>query len=176
MLFRSMLLLIVYVDDLVITGSNSSLIDKIKRSLLKEFDMKDLGQLHYCLGIEVWRNENSLFLTQAKYVKELLEKSEMMDSKPLPTPMEVNEKLTTNEHGKKVDGTIYRQLVGSLIYATITRPDLSFSITVLSQYMADPKESHLKAAKRVLRYLKGTFNYGIEYVSACDLTLHGYCD
>ena len=70
---EDMLLLIVYVDDLVITGSNSSLIDKIKRSLSKKFDMKDLGQLHYCLGIEVWRNENSMFLTQVNYVKELLE-------------------------------------------------------------------------------------------------------
>ena len=75
-----------------------------------------------------------------------------------------------------MDGTRYRKLVGRLIYATITRPDISYAVSALSQYMADPKESHVKAAKQLLRYMKGTHNYGLKFVASCDLLLAGYCD
>eukprot|EP01018_Ginkgo_biloba_P015018 Gb_14660 [translate_table: standard] len=137
-----LVILVVYADDLVITGNSLKLIDEVKGDLGKAFEMTDLGLLHYCLGIEVWKDKVGIFISQTKHAKELLKKFRMEDCKPADTPMETGLKLTANEESKKVDETLYRQLVGTLIYLTYTRPDISFVVNFISRFMTAPKVSH----------------------------------
>jgi len=165
-----------YVDDLIITGSASHLIEDIKIQLAQMFDMKDLGEIHYCLGLEIWREGGKTMITQSKYTREILERFNMSDSKAVSTPLQQNIQLSSVDETKEANGTLYRQLVGSLNYLTTTRPDIAYSVSILSQFMAKPLESHWIAAKKVLRYLKGTVNFGIMYTDDCDVELTGYSD
>jgi hypothetical protein len=169
-------LISLYVDDLIITGNASQLIDEIKRQLSQVFEMKDLGELHYCLGLEIWREVGQTLVTQRKYTRELLKRFNMSQCKEISTPLEQNAHLHSDDGTKEVNGTLYRQLVGSLNYLTTTRPDIAYSVSILSQFMAKPHESHWLATKRVLRYLKGTANFGIKYTNEFDVKLTGYSD
>eukprot|EP00253_Pinus_taeda_P013227 PITA_13227 len=170
------LLVVVYVDDLIITGSSANLIHGIKQDLCRTFDMTDLGLLHYCLGVEVWQTENHIFLSQSKYAKNLVDRFRMQDCKPTTTPMEPGLKLSAQSSSLPVDETLFRQLVGSLIYLTATRPDISFAVSYISRFMAAPKTDHWIAAKRVLRYVRGTSDYGLLYSRSSDPILSGYID
>jgi hypothetical protein len=170
------ILISLYVDDMIITGNADDLIRGIKRLMAQVFEMKDLGSLHYCLGLEVFRDTGQTFLTQGKYARNLLEKFGMDQCRSAATPLQQNLKLSSDDGTKEVDATMYRQLVGSLIYLTTTRPDLAYSVSVLSQFMSKPLESHWVAAKSVLRYLCGTVNYGILYTDVSDVTLAGFSD
>ncbi|KAL0533972.1 hypothetical protein IC582_028248 [Cucumis melo] len=118
--------------------------------------MKELGELKYFLGLEMEYSERGLFLGQQKYVKDLLQKYGMSDCKPISTPMEVNKKFCMHKGKDLIDLIMYRQLVGSLIYPTLTRPDISYSVRVVSRYMQKPKKPHLEAVRRILRYLRRT--------------------
>jgi len=169
-------LISLYVDDLIITGSAHKLIEEIKVQLSQVFEMKDLGELHYCLGIEVWREPGKTLITQSKYTKEILKKFNMTACKAMSTPLEQNAKLYREDGSKEADGTLYRQLVGSLNYLTTTRPDIAYSVSILSQFMAKPSGNHWNAAKKVLRYLKGTVNLGIMYTDESDVVLTGFSD
>ena len=143
-------LISLYVDDLIITGSAHKLIEEIKVQLSQVFEMKDLGEVHYCLGIEVWRETGKTLITQSKYTKEILKKFNMTDCKAMSTPLEQNAKLYKEDGSKEADGTLYRQLVGSLNYLTTTRPDIAYAVSILSQFMAKPSGNHSNAAKKVL--------------------------
>ncbi|XP_060675580.1 secreted RxLR effector protein 161-like [Ziziphus jujuba] len=138
--------------------------------------MKELGELKHFLGLEVDRTEKGLFLGQQKYAKNLLQKFGMLDCKPISTPMEVNAKLSAYEGKDLEDATMYQQLVGSLIYLTLTRPDISFVVGVVSRYMQSPKKPHLEAVRRILRYVKGTINLGLLYKRGEECKLVGYYD
>lgn len=173
---RQIILISLYVDDMIITGNANSLIKEIKQQMSQEFEMKDLGDLHYCLELEVWKDSGQTFLTQGKYARNLLERFRMEQCKTAATPLQQNLKLSSDDGTKQVDATLYRQLVGSLIYLTTTWPDLAYSVSVLSQFMSRPLDSHWNAAKCVLRYLSGTCNYGILYTDSSDVTLAGYSD
>eukprot|EP00253_Pinus_taeda_P014191 PITA_14191 len=116
--------------------------------------MKDLGEMHYCLGLEVWRDSSQTFLSQGKYAKSLLTKFKMEECKATFVPLQQNNKLQVNDGSKYADATLYKQLVGSIIYLTTTRPNLAYAVSVLSQFMTQPHENHWLAAKGVLRYLK----------------------
>jgi hypothetical protein len=144
--------------------------------LSQVFEMKDLGELHYCLGLEVWINAGQTFVCQSKYVKEVLKRFKMDQCKYSIFPMQQNVKLSCEDGSKEVNGTMYRQMVGSLNYLTSTRPDIGYSVSVLSQFMVKPQESHWNEAKAVLRYLKGTLDYGIKYTNAFDVELISYSD
>eukprot|EP00253_Pinus_taeda_P032914 PITA_32914 len=157
-------------------GSAHKLIEEIKVQLSQDFEMKDLGEMHYCLGIEVWREPGKSLISQSKYTKEILKKFNMTDCKAMSTPLEQNAKLYKEDGSKEADGTLYRQLVGSLNYLTTTRPDIAYSVSILSQFMAKPSGNHWNAAKKVLRYLKGTVNLGIMYIDESDVVLTGFCD
>eukprot|EP00253_Pinus_taeda_P036566 PITA_36566 len=113
---------------MIITGNADSLIKEIKQQMSQEFEMKDLGDLHYCLGLEVWKDSGQTFLTQGKYARNLLERFRMEQCKTTATPLQQNLKLSSDDGTKQVDATLYRQLVGSLIYLTTTRPDLAYSV------------------------------------------------
>ena len=136
--------------------------------------MTDLGLLHYYLGIEVDQNPKYIFISQKKYIDDLLNKFRMLDCNSVSTPMEQNQKLVSHEGSAFEDPTKYRQLVESLIYLTNTRPGISFAVGILSRFMHQPCEGHWIAAKRVLKYLKGTQSFGIKYSKVSNFHLIGY--
>jgi hypothetical protein len=138
--------------------------------------MKYLGELHYCLGLEIWREVGQTLVTRRKYTRDLLKMFNMSQCKEISTPLKHNAKHHSDDGKKDVDGTLYRQLVGSLNYLATTRPDIAYSMIILSQFMSNPNESHWSATKRVFRYLKGTTNFGIKYTNKFDVKLIGYSD
>nr|MDZ8005347.1 hypothetical protein [Nostoc sp. DedSLP05] len=126
--------------------------------------------------IEVWQQSGGIFISQSKYTHSILERFHMLDCKSSSTPMEPRMQLGHNDDEEKVDPTLYRQLVGSLIYLTSTRLDISYSVGVTSRFMHDPRKSHWVAAKRILRYLKGTPHHGLSYTTDSDFSLTGFSD
>jgi hypothetical protein len=170
-------ILIMYVDDLFLTGYEG-LISWCKRDLTSEFEMKDLGLMHYFLGLEVWKRQGEIFLAQGKYTVDVLKRFGMMDCKSMSTPMVTNlRKLHDSDTGSDlVDPTMYRQLIGSLMYMIHTRPDICYAVIAMSQFMTEPRQRHWVAEKHILRYLRGTITYGLRYTSSGGLFLHGYAD
>jgi hypothetical protein len=157
------LILGVYVDDLVITGSNKQEIVKFKDEMKKLFKMSDLGLLHYYLGIEVRKQQSGFALNQCSYAKKILEKAGMWGCNPCKTPMEPKIKLSKENGSPLVDATFYRSVVGSLRYLVNTRPDLAFPIGYASRFMQEPHADHLAAIKHILRYMVGTCDWGLSY-------------
>ena len=145
-----------YVDDLIYFGSNHHLLADFKHSMMRNFEMTDLGIMKYFLGMQVKQGRGEIFISQEKYAADILKKFYMKDCKAVSTPMALNEKLNSNDGAKKVDENQYRSLVGSLIYLTHTRPDITQAVSMLSRFMHSPSVLHYAAAKRVLRYLKGS--------------------
>lgn len=146
--------LLLYVDDIFLTGSNTRGIDMLISSLASQFDMKDLGPLHFFLGMEVSRSSNELVLTQTKYALELLHRTNMLAAKPLSTPAPFGFKLYQFDGDPLSDATTYRSIVGALQYLTMTRPDLSYAVNQVCQFMHAPTTTYFEAVKRILRYLK----------------------
>ena len=169
-------IVLVYVDDLIITGDDEKEISQTKVNLSVRFLMKDLGELKHFLGLEVEHTEDGLFLYQQRYAQDLLEKYGMLDCKPISTPIEPNVKLRSLEGQELADSTMYRQLVGSLIYLTLTRPDIAFAVNTASRFMEKPRKPHLDAVRRILRYVKGTIDYGLMYKKNAICEVAGYCD
>jgi hypothetical protein len=168
-------ILLLYVDDLFLTGEEK-LIAEYKQRLAAEFEMKDLGLMHYFLGLEVWQSPGRIFLNQGKYTVEILKRFDMLECKSMNTPMEAKLKLLVDTSSDLIDATLYRQIIGSLMYLTNTRPDICFAVNTLSQFLVEPRRVHLVAAKHVMRYLKGTLDYGLSYDGDHDFTLIGYTD
>uniref|UniRef100_A0A2N9I9N7 CCHC-type domain-containing protein n=1 Tax=Fagus sylvatica TaxID=28930 RepID=A0A2N9I9N7_FAGSY len=176
--FRSsshIILLLVYVDDIIVTSNHSSSLSTLITKLSSEFSMKDLGPLHYFLGIQVSHFSDGIFLSQQKYAREILAKASMTDCKPIGTPLAQKHRLQL-EGGPLVDATNYRSIVGALQYLTLTRPDLTHAVNLVCQFMHQPGSSHFQAVKRILRYLQGTLAYGIRILSHSSLTLYGFSD
>ncbi|KAL0561666.1 hypothetical protein IC582_002106 [Cucumis melo] len=165
-----------YVDDLIFTGNCASMVEDLKNEMTQEFEMTDIGLMSYYLGIEVKQSEEGIFIFQERYTREILEKFNMMSSKPIATPIEIETKLSKHEEGDDVDSSYFKSLVGSLRYLTCTRPDILFSVGLVSRFMESPTTTHLKVAKRIIRYLKGTLDYGLFYSSSKEFNLEGYCD
>lgn len=168
--------LIIYVDDIVITGDDSDEIQRLKKSLFTEFEMKDLGNLKYFLGIEVLRSQKGIFISQRKYILDLLAETGMLDCKPAETPIVVNHGLQIVEGAKTVDRERYQRLVGKMIYLSHTRPDVAYAMGILSQFMHCPQEDHISAAYRILRYLKGTSRRGVLFQNHGHLEIKAYTD
>lgn len=141
-------IILLYVDDLLLTG-NGEIIQECKKTLAAEFDMKDLGLMHYYLGLEVWQEPNEIFLGQGKYVIELLKRFDMMECKPMTTPMITNLKMLRNSESSPVDPTKYSQLIGSLMYLVNTRLDICFAVNVLSQFQMETRHDHSIDAKHI---------------------------
>ncbi|GKV08818.1 hypothetical protein SLEP1_g20394 [Rubroshorea leprosula] len=162
---ESQLILSLYVDDLLLTGNDLKLLEQFKKVMMQEFAMTDLGETKYFLGLEVQQLSKGIFICQRKYALDILKKFEMENSKPVATPLVQNEKLSKDDQETKVDSSYYRSLIGSLLYLTATRPDLMFAASYLSRFMSAPSKLHLVAAKRVLRYIKGTYELGLWFDS-----------
>jgi hypothetical protein len=132
--------------------------------------------MHYFLGIEVWQSPEKIFINQGKYVIEILERFDMLECKSMTTPMETNLNLLVDTSSELVDATLYKQIIGSLMYLTNIRPDICFNVNTLSQCLVEPRHVHLVVAKHVMRYLKGTLDYGLCYTEDHDFKLYGYTD
>jgi hypothetical protein len=169
-----LIILVLYVDDVILTGSDSKLLNHVKTSLKKKFEMTDLGFLHYFLGLQFFQTNEGIFLSHSKYACDLLRHFHMDDCKPTPSPFQSGVKISATFTSPKVDATLYRQLVGSLLYLTHTHPDLSFGVGLVARYMKTPHESHWKETKRILRYVHGTIQFGIHYSSGGTPLLVGF--
>jgi hypothetical protein len=169
-------IVLVYVDDLIIMGDNVEEIQRIRNNLSIRFQMKEIGDLKHFLGLEVEHTKEGIFLGQQKYTKYILERYGLLDCKPISTPMDPNVKFKVDDDKNLEDVTMYQKMVGSLIYLTLTRSDIPYSVGVVSRYMRNPKKSHLDAVKHILRYVKGIINFGILYKKIKDCQLVGYCD
>jgi len=174
---KATLILGVYVDDLLITGSETQEIEKFKKQMKNEFEMSDLGLLSYYLGIEVEQHEDFITLKQSGYAKKVLAKFGMDDCNPTKIPMNPGVKLHEDKGGQKVDATEYRSVVGCLRYLLHSRPDLAFSVGIASRFMEKPTVMHLKAVKQIIRYIQGSLNYGLMYTIGSDPeVLKGFSD
>ena len=173
------ILIVVWVDDLIICASDIGLMNLIKQKLNDNFKMKDLGQISYFLGIEFDLSKDTIKMHQTRYAKMILEKYKMIDcnSKKTPCPVGINKELGNNSPLLD-DSTIYREIIGSIMYLmTNTRPDICYIVSFLSQFMVNPTFAHLKLAKHVLRYIKGTLTKGLTFVKSSDgSAIKGYCD
>ncbi|XP_024019780.1 uncharacterized protein LOC112091139 [Morus notabilis] len=156
-------------------GSNDTLIQQIIHKLGCEFSLKDLGALHYFLGIEVKPFASGLFLSQTKYTKDLLSRAHMLESSHQSTPIALKPPNLLDDHNL-VNETEFRSIVGALQYLTFTRPDITHAVNKVCQHFHQPTLANLRAIKRILRYLKGTITYGIRFLSQISLTLNGFCD
>ncbi|XP_065636606.1 uncharacterized mitochondrial protein AtMg00810-like [Quercus suber] len=171
----STILLLLYVDDMIITGDDLSGIQELKDFLCQQFEMKGLGHLSYFLGLEITHSIDGLYITQAKYASDLLSRAGLTDSKTVDTPVELNAHLTPSGGGRN-HCLIHKRLVGSLVYLTVTRPDISYVVHQVSQYLSAPRSSHYVAVLRILRYLKGTLFHGLFYSAQSPLVLRAFSD
>ncbi|CAM8940816.1 unnamed protein product [Rhodiola kirilowii] len=167
--------LLIYVDDIIVIGNNSSLIDGFTRTLHSEFAIKDLGSLSYFLGLEASTTHDGLFLSQLKYARDILTRAQLLDSKPVHTSMVVSQYLTV-DGSPFSDPTLYRSLIGAIQYLTITRPNFAHVVNSVSQFMHAPTIDHFRVVKRILRYVKGTINFGLTFRSTVPADLVAYSD
>jgi len=172
----SFIALLVYVDDIVIASNNVEEVSALTIFLNSVFSLKDLGPLKYFLGLEVAHSAKGIVISQRKYALEVLEDYGVLGAKPVFFPMDPNLKLSRTNGELLSNPSSYRRLVGRLVYLTITRPDLPFSVQILSQFMDSPRKPHMDAAFRVLRYLKSSPGQGIFFASDSDLKLRAFCD
>lgn len=166
----------VYVDDMLITGSNRSEIAALIATLNSRFSLKDLGEVKYFLGIELFRTATGLHLRQQKYISDLLQKTNMSTAKQVSTPMSPTPKLSLKSGTFLENPSEYQATIGSLQYLSFTRPDIAYAVNKLSQYMHCPTDLHWSAAKRILRYLVGSLSHGIHIRRGTPLALHGFSD
>ena len=152
---------LVYVDDIVLTGNCTSFLNNFVTLLSKRFSLKDLGNLHHFLGIEVISTHQGMFLSQHRHISDLLTTFHMDGAKDVVTPLSSTESLTLEDGSSKIDPITYRKIIGSLQYLAFTRLDVCFAVNKLSQYMHAPSTKHMQALKRVMRYLKDTIHYGL---------------
>ncbi|KAG8501432.1 hypothetical protein CXB51_003747 [Gossypium anomalum] len=173
---NQLLYVLVYVDDIIVTGSDSDAINQFVKSLNHQFSLKDLGRLNYFLGIDVTYIPNGLVLNQKKYILDLLKKASMDKSSSSPPPMVSTCRLSAHEGSLVDDESFFRSIVGALQYVVITRPDIAFSVNKVCQFMHRPLDTHFKAVKRILRYLQGTLDYGLHFHRTTKFVLEGYSD
>ncbi|WVZ72411.1 hypothetical protein U9M48_020877 [Paspalum notatum var. saurae] len=170
--------MLIYVDDIIVASSSEAAIKVLLQALKSDFALKDLGDLHYFLGIEVTITKQGIKLSQEKYARDLLKRTGMLMCKGATTPLSVSGKLSAHDGvllGPE-DATRYRSIVGGLQYLTLTRPDLSFSVNKICQFLHSPTTTHWTAAKRVLRYLKHTMTIGLKIVRNPSTVISGFSD
>ncbi|KAM0043888.1 putative RNA-directed DNA polymerase [Helianthus debilis subsp. tardiflorus] len=174
--WEKIIIVSLYVDDLIYAGNDITMCESFKQSIQREFEMTDLGQMRFFLGIEVHQSNLGISLCQSQYAKAVLERFRMWESNSVNNPIVKGTVLTKAGVGEEVDATAYKRLVGSLMYLTVTRPDISYVVGLLSRFMGNPRKEHLLIAKRVLRYIKGTLNYGLQYGKRSVMKLRAYTD
>ncbi|XP_028772189.1 uncharacterized protein LOC114729360 [Neltuma alba] len=171
-----MVFILIYVDDILITGNNPVYLKQFVVRLNSLFSLKDLGPLYFFLGIEIFRDSSGLYLNQGKYTLDILKKLNMLDCAPVPTPMVTGRIFSKTDGDLMKDPSLYRRAIGSLQYLTTTRPDIAYSVNKLSQFLSNPTDIHFQGVKRILRYLKGTYHYGLHIKPFSSLQLTAFTD
>ncbi|GJU70119.1 retrovirus-related pol polyprotein from transposon TNT 1-94, partial [Tanacetum coccineum] len=166
----------IYVDDIIFGSTCQDLCNDFSKIMHDEFEMSMMGELNFFLGLQIKQLEDKIFFNQSKYVKEMLKKFGLEDSKPIKTPMASETKLTRDEDGEPIDDTKYRGMIGSLLYLMASRPDIMFSVCLCARFQEAPKTSHLEAVKRIFRYIKGTSHLGLWYPKGTGVETIVYAD
>jgi hypothetical protein len=166
----------IYVDDIIFGSTNQKSCEEFSRVMTQKFEMSMMGELNYFLGFQVKQLKDGTFLSQTKYTQDLLKRFRMKDAKPAKTPMGTDGHVDLNKGGKFVDQKAYRSMIGSLLYLCASRPDIMPSVCMCARYQSDPRECHLVAVKRILRYLVSTPCFGIWYPKGSTFDLIGYSD
>lgn len=169
-------MLLVCVLDIIVTSNYWEGIERLKRGLMKEFEMKELGRLKYFLGIEVAHSESEIFISQQKYLTNLLMETCKLGSKPAGIPIEFKHKLGDNLEDPMVNKSSYQSLEEKLIYLFHTRPNIASAVSVISQFMHNPKEPYLRAIYKIIQYLKSTPRKGILFKKGKEMRLEAYTD
>jgi hypothetical protein len=166
------LIVCLYVDDMIYTGNLE--LKFFKHAMQSEFEMTDLGIMKYFLGIEVDQSTKGIFVCQKKYAVDIIKRFRMEECNPTETPIPLCTKLSKKDEGPIVDPTLYKILVGSLLYLTTTRPDIMYAASLVSRFMESPKDSHWKMVKQILRYVAGTLNFDLWYTKSNSNQIYGY--
>ncbi|KAI3827838.1 hypothetical protein L1987_01925 [Smallanthus sonchifolius] len=170
------LLVQVYVDNIIFGSTNEGMCREFEKVMKSKFEMRNMGELSFFLGLQVSQRENGIYLHQTKYVQDILSKYKMSDGTTYGTPIPVNHGLHPDRDGKDVDSRLYRGMIGSLMYLTASRPDIMFAVCLCSRFQSQPKESHMIAVKRIFRYLKGKPQLGLWYSKQQSFDFKAYTD
>jgi hypothetical protein len=173
---KDLFVLQIYVDDIIFGSTNQDYCNEFGKMMAKEFEMSMIGELNFFLGLQIKQMKEGTFVSQTKYIKDMLKKFGMKDAKSITTPMDTSGSLDSDKSGNIVDQKLYRSMIGSLLYVTASRPDVMFSVCMYERFQASPRESHLKATKRILRYLKHTRDVRLWYPKGASFELVGYSD
>lgn len=171
-----MIIIEVYADDIIFRSDDDRLSQKFSKDMQKEFEMSLLGELRFSLGLQISQQVNGIFISQSKYIKEMLKRFQMEECKPVSTSMITSWKLSKDDTSLEVDQKLQRSMIGSLLYVTTSRPDVLLAVGLVGRFQAPPRENHLQAVKRIFRYLKGKTNFGLWYPKGRELTLVAYTD
>jgi hypothetical protein len=166
----------IYVDDIIFGSTNKSTCEEFSRIMIQKFGMSMMGELNYFLGFQIKQLREGTFICQTKYIQDVLKKFGMKDGKPIKTPMGTNGHLYLDTGGKSVHQKVYRSMIGSLLYLCASRLDIMLSVCMCARFQADPKEVHLRAVKRIMRYLFYTPKFGLWYPKGSIFDLIGYSD
>jgi hypothetical protein len=166
----------IYVDDIIFGATLDSLAHEFSEEMKLEFKMSMIGELNYFLGLQVKQTSEGILISQSKYAKDLVKRFGLDGKSCARTPMSTSVKISTDLTGKQVNPTLYRSMIWSLFYLTASRLDIAFSVGVCARIQANPKESHLIAVKRIIRYVNDTLLYGIWYSRETSLVVAGYSD
>jgi hypothetical protein len=171
-----MIIVEVYFDDIIFGSSDEKMSKDFARRMQQEFEMSLLGELNFFLGLQIMQSRRGFFIHQSKYVKYMLKRFQLEDCKPVSIPMIVGCKLCKEDESKAIDPKHYRSIIGSLLYVTTYRPDVKQAIGMVARLQETPKESNVQAVKIIFRYLKGTIDIGLWYLSKDSFTLKAYSD
>ncbi|GJV88937.1 retrovirus-related pol polyprotein from transposon TNT 1-94 [Tanacetum coccineum] len=166
----------IYVDDIIFGSTCQETCDDFAKITHDEFEISMMGKLNFFLGLQIKQLEDGIFFNKLKYIKEMLKKFGLEDSKPMKTPISMETKLTKDIEGESVDNTKYRGMIGSLLYLTASRPDIMFSFCLCARFQEDPKTSNLEAVKCIFRYVKGTTHLGLWYLKGSYIETIVYAD
>jgi hypothetical protein len=166
----------IYVDDIIFGSTNKEFYEEFGDMMSWKFKMSMIGELSFFLGLQVKQTKDGTFICQSKYVNDLLKRFDMDNSKSIKTPMAIIAHLDLDEEGKLVDLKLYGSMIDSLLYLTVSRSDIMFSVCMCARFQASPKECHMMAIKRILRYLRQTLNLGLWYPKGAHFILIGYSE
>jgi len=167
---------LVYVDDLIFASNNDETSHEFSQNMSKEFKMSMIGELSHFLGLQISQTRVGLCISQTKYLKDMLKKYGMEDCAPMSTPMTTNCKLSKDDDSPLVDATHYRSIIGALLYLIATRLDIMQAVGMVGRFQSAPKQSHLLVVKIILRYLKGTSDFGLWYPKNSTLNVTAFID
>ncbi|GKA39063.1 retrovirus-related pol polyprotein from transposon TNT 1-94 [Tanacetum coccineum] len=166
----------IYVDDIIFGFTSQNLCDDFAKIKHGEFEMSMMGELNFFLGLQIKQMEDMIFFNQSKYIKEMLKKFGLEDSKPTKTSMPTEIKLTKDDEADSVDSSKYRGMICSLLYLTASRPDIMFSVCLCARFQKNPKTTHLEVVKRIFRYIRGTSHLGLWYPKGTGIETVVYAD